>query len=72
MQSIPRIGLLFPYHRRANLGCISYPKLVFQLGQHPLEPLRVAGRFHADAHSLLQSSVKLLRFTVPMFQSAFE
>src|SRR6516162_8268165 len=72
MLSIPRIGLLLPYHRRPNLGCIPDPKLVSQLGQHPLEPLRVAGCFHAHAHRLLQLSVKLLRLTVAVVQSAFD
>src|SRR5215469_17828121 len=72
MLSIPRIGLLLPYHRRANLGRIPYPKLVSQRGQHPLEPLRVTGCFHAHAHWLLQLSVKLLRLTVAVVESAFD
>src|SRR5215472_8684511 len=72
MLSIPRIGLLLPYHRRANLGRIPYPKLVSQRGQHPLEPLRVTGCFHAHTHRLFQLSVKLLRLTVVVVQSAFD
>src|SRR5215469_12408672 len=72
MLSIPRIGLLLPYHRRANLGRIPYPKLVSQRGQHPLEPLRVPSCFHAHAHWLLQLSVKLLRLTVAVVESAFD
>jgi hypothetical protein len=72
VQSIPRIGLLLPYHRRPNRGCIPDPKLVSQLGSHPLEPLRVAGGFHAHAHRLLQLSVKLLCLTVAVVQSAFD
>src|SRR5215469_4711888 len=72
MLSIPRIGLLPPYHRRANLGRIPYPKLVSQRGQHPLEPLRVPGCFHAHADRLLQLSVKLLRLTVAVVESAFD
>src|SRR5215472_4423352 len=72
MLSIPRIGLLLPYHRRANLGRIPYPKLVSQRGQHPPQPLRVPSCFHAHAHWLLQLSVKLLRLTVAVVESAFD
>src|SRR5215472_2301895 len=72
MQSISRVGLLPPHHGGANLGRISYPKLVSQLGQHPLEPLRVASCFHAHPHWLLQPGVKLLCLTVRMFQLAFD
>src|SRR5215469_7726134 len=72
MQSIPRIGLLLPHHRRPDLGGIAHPKLVSQLGQHSFKPLRVAGGFHAYAHWLLQSSVELLRLTVAMVESAFD
>src|SRR5207302_1756124 len=71
MQSIPRVGLLLPHHRCPNLGCIPNPKLVSQLGQHLLEPLRVTGCLHAYAHWLLQPRVKLLCLTVPVFESAF-
>jgi len=45
---------------------------VSQPGQHPLEPLGVAGGFHAYAHWLLQLGIKLLGFTVSVFQPAFE
>lgn len=40
MPRISRIGFLLAYHRRADRGGIADPKLVPQLGEGPLEPLR--------------------------------
>src|SRR5262249_26051540 len=49
-----------------------HPKLVSQLGEHPFEPLRVAGCFHTHPHWPLQPGVKRLRLTVAVLESALQ
>src|SRR5215813_10125259 len=72
MPCVSRIGLLLAHHRSADRGGIADPKLVLQLGEDPLEPLRVPGRLHAHSHRLLQTGVKLLGLTVSVLEAAFE
>jgi hypothetical protein len=54
------------------LRTIADPKLVPQLGQHPLEPLRVPCRLHTNSYWLLQTGVKLLGLSVPVFEAALD
>src|SRR6202795_3510266 len=72
MLGIATVGLLLPHHQPPNLRRISDPQLVPHLGQHLLEPLRVAHRFHPHAHRLsLECSIESQCFSLLVFQSTF-
>lgn len=70
MLSVSPIRLLPPYHQGPNLRRIPHPQGVPQLGQHPLEPLRVARGLDPDQRRLRQGAVKRPRFSVLMLQPA--
>src|ERR1700676_1283275 len=69
---IATVGLLLPHHQPPNLRRISDPQLVPHLGQHLLEPLRVAYRFYPHSHRLsLECLIETPCFSLLVFQSTF-
>jgi hypothetical protein len=72
MQGIARVRLLLPHHGCTDLRCISDPEFVAVFLQHSLEPLRIEGRFHPDSRRTWKAGIKLLGFSVLMFQPALE
>ena len=72
MQSIARVRLLLPHHGGTDLRRISDPKFVIVFPQRSLEPLRIAGRFHADSGRTWERGIKLLGFSVLMFQPTID
>ena len=70
MQSIARVRLLLPHHGGTNLRRVSDPEFVMVLSQHSLETLSIAGRFHPDSRRTRKRGIKLLGFSVLMFQPA--
>src|SRR5580704_2421529 len=68
------VGLLLADSLGLDLRRIPDPQLDTQLGQQPLEPAGVSGRFHSYAttrRSCRQFPVKLLDFSLPVVQLPF-
>ena len=70
MQGIARVRLLLPHHGGTNLCRVSDPEFVIVFSQHSLEPLSIGGSLHPDPSRTRKCGVKLLGFSVLMFQPA--
>lgn len=70
MRRVARVGLLLAHHRRPDLCRVADPQLVSQLGQHALEPARVASGFDTHSYWPLQLGVEGAGLSVGMFQTA--
>jgi hypothetical protein len=72
VQSIARVRLLLSHHGGTDLRRISDPEFVMVFSQRSLEPLRIAGSFHADSGRTRKRGIKLLGFSVLMFQPTLD
>src|ERR1700730_4149608 len=72
MLRVAPVGLLPPHHHLPDLRRIPNPQLLLRGRQHPLEPLRVAHRFHPHPHLLpLQCFIESPGFSSFVLQSPF-